>query len=216
MRVSEQGALVIGKLAAEDIPAEVERVRLGLVELLPRLPITELLIEVDRWTRFSDQLTHAGGQARRDDTLLRQLYAAVLAQACNFGITAMAEATGLTYDTLAWTTQWYLRETNAALVNYHHRLPMAGVWGAGTLSSSDGQRFPMKGKSLTARALSRYFINEGISTYTHVRPALHPRHKDHPGERPGKRCTCSTRSSATPPTCYTRSPSTPPTPPARP
>lgn len=36
------------------------------------------------------------------------------------------------------------------------------------MSSSDGQRFPAKGKSLTARALSRYFVDEGISTYTHV------------------------------------------------
>jgi TnpA family transposase len=34
--------------------------------------------------------------------------------------------------------------------------------------SSDGQRFPMRGKSLTARALSRYFVDEGISQYTHV------------------------------------------------
>ena len=39
----------------------------------------------------------------------------------------------------------------------------------GTLSSSDGQRFPVKGKSLTARHLSRYFARgQGISTYTHV------------------------------------------------
>ena len=37
-----------------------------------------------------------------------------------------------------------------------------------TLSSSDGQRFPAKGKSITARALSRYFADEGLSTYTHL------------------------------------------------
>jgi hypothetical protein len=38
-----------------------------------------------------------------------------------------------------------------------------------TLSSSDGQRFPVKGKSITARHLSRYFApGQGISTYTHV------------------------------------------------
>ncbi|WIX93404.1 Tn3 family transposase [Amycolatopsis sp. DG1A-15b] len=109
VRVSDQGALVISKLTAEEVPDEVETVRMGLVELLPRLPITELLIEVDRWTGFSDKLTHAGGKSTRDDALLAQLYAAVLAQACNFGITAMAESTGLTYDKLAWTTQWYLR-----------------------------------------------------------------------------------------------------------
>jgi TnpA family transposase len=40
--------------------------------------------------------------------------------------------------------------------------------GGGTLSSSDGQRFPQRGKSLTARALSRYFKDEGTTTLTHV------------------------------------------------
>jgi len=51
----------------------------------------------------------------------------------------------------------------------HHRLPMTQVFGTGTLSSSDGQRFPVKGKSLTARHLSRYFARgQGLSTYTHL------------------------------------------------
>jgi TnpA family transposase len=32
----------------------------------------------------------------------------------------------------------------------------------------DGQRFPQRGRSLTDRALSRYFLDEGTTTYTHV------------------------------------------------
>jgi TnpA family transposase len=90
------------------------------------------------------------------------------------GLTAMAEASGISYDVLAWTSEWYLREptlrsANAAIVDYHHGLPMSQRFGSGTLSSSDGQRFPMRGRrSLTARHLSRYFVDEGISTYTHV------------------------------------------------
>jgi TnpA family transposase len=51
---------------------------------------------------------------------------------------------------------------------YHQRLPLTPIFGTGTLSSSDGQRFPTRGKSVTARALSRYFASEGLSTYTHV------------------------------------------------
>ncbi|WP_211593192.1 Tn3 family transposase [Microbispora sp. H10836] len=47
-------------------------------------------------------------------------------------------------------------------------LPLTPIFGADTLSSSDGQRFPTRGKSVTARALSRYFAHEGLSTYTHV------------------------------------------------
>jgi Domain of unknown function (DUF4158) len=67
VRVSEQGELMIGKLSAEDVPPEVEQVRLGLVGLLPRLPITELLIEVgplDQVLRPAHPRRRAG-QARR-------------------------------------------------------------------------------------------------------------------------------------------------------
>jgi TnpA family transposase len=46
---------------------------------------------------------------------------------------------------------------------------MTRAFGSDTLSSSDGQKFPVKGKSLTARHLSRYFARgQGVSTYTHL------------------------------------------------
>jgi TnpA family transposase len=35
-----------------------------------------------------------------------------------------------------------LRAANLALVGYHQSLPLTAIFGAGTLSSSDGQRFP--------------------------------------------------------------------------
>ncbi len=150
-----------------------EALRTDLMEMLPRTQIASLLIEVDRRTHFSDHLTHAGGKVTHSPELLRNLYAVLIAQACNLGLTAMAEASGIPYDVLAWTADWYFREdtlrlASAAVVNHHHRLPMTQLWGTGTLSSSDGQRFPTRGKSITARALSRYFFSEGISSYTHV------------------------------------------------
>jgi len=61
-----------------------------------------------------------------------------------------------------------LRAANAVVVNDHHRQPLARAQGGGTLSSSDGLRLPMRGKSLTARALSRYFTDQGVTTYCHV------------------------------------------------
>ena len=102
------------------------------------------------------------------------LYAAILAQACNFGVTTMAEIADLTYRRLAWATEWYLREETlgaaiTAVVNYQHRLPLAQHWGGGTLSSSDGQRFPVAVKSPVATALPRYFgLGRGVTAYTHV------------------------------------------------
>jgi len=47
------------------------------------------------------------------------------------------------YDTLAWTAEWYfgaetLEAANAAIVNYHHRLPMTQAFGTGTPSMEQG------------------------------------------------------------------------------
>ncbi|MHB8508536.1 MAG: Tn3 family transposase [Candidatus Dormibacteria bacterium] len=175
VRLDEHGALHLHPLAAEvddpDVIAQAARV----VARLPTVPLAELLIEVDQVTGFSAQLTHAGDAKPRAPELehRRNLYAALLAQACNFGTTRMAELTSISVDTLDWYTRWYLREdslrpANSAIVNAHHRHPLAKAWGGGTLSSSDGLRLPMQGRSLTARALSRYFVDEGITTYTHV------------------------------------------------
>ena len=65
--------------------------------------------EDDRDTRFSDAFTHAGGAQPRNPDLIRNLYASVLAYACNLGYAGMADASGISEDTLAWTSQWYLR-----------------------------------------------------------------------------------------------------------
>ena len=43
---------------------------------------------------------------------------------------------------------------------------MAQRWGPGTLSSSDGQRFPFTVKNPSARALRRYYTGKGATIYT--------------------------------------------------
>ena len=174
VRLTGDGELVIPPLTAEDVPAEAEALRDELSGLLPRVPIASVLVEVDARTGFTDHLTHAGGKVTRPPDLKRNLLYVIIAEATNMGLGAMAESCGVPYDVLAWTAEWYFRaETleaaNAGIVNYRHRLPMTRAFGTGTLSSSDGQRFPVKGKSLTARHLSRYFARgQGLSTYTHV------------------------------------------------
>jgi TnpA family transposase len=100
------------------------------------------------------------------------LHAAALAQGSNMGLVEMAHSAGLPYRRLAWTSKWYLREETlkaavAALVNFQYRQPLARHWGDGTLSSSDGQRFPVRGKVRNASALPRYFgYGEGITFYS--------------------------------------------------
>src|SRR5215475_14433817 len=50
-----------------------------------------------------------------------------------------------------------LNAANTILVNYHHQLPLSAVWGDGTVSSSDGQRFGLQASSLLGSLYPRYF-----------------------------------------------------------
>jgi len=173
IRLDDDGHLVVPRLTAEDLPSEVAELKTELTGLLPFAPIASVLVELDRRTGFLDCFTHAGGAKPRSRELKRNLIGVIIANATNMGLSRMADASGISYDTLCWTAEWYVREetlraANLLLVDYHQRLPMAAIFGGGTLSSSDGQRFPSKGKSITARALSRYFSDQGVSTYTHI------------------------------------------------
>jgi hypothetical protein len=174
VRLGEDGELIIPPLTAEDVPSEAEALRDELSAMLPRVPLASVLVEIDARTGFTDHLVHAGGKVSRSPELKRNLIYVIIAEATNMDLAEMAASAGVSYDVLAWTAEWYFRpETlepaNSAMVRYHHRLPMASAFGTGTLASSDGQRFPVKGKSITARHLSRYFARgQGISAYTAV------------------------------------------------
>jgi TnpA family transposase len=164
-----------GKLSVPAIKAEAgpERALSQQVsERLPRIELSDLLIEVDRWVQFSRHFEHAGGSQPRSPEFLTSLYASLFAQACNFGLAQFADLADLSYDRLAWCTNWYIREETlraavTSIVNYHHHLPLSRLWGGGTLSSSDGQRFPVSVRSKRAAALPRYFgYGRGLTYYT--------------------------------------------------
>jgi TnpA family transposase len=84
----------------------------------------------------------------------------------------MARMSEFNYAQLLWTTHWYLREetlrdSTTRLVNFHYHLPLSRFLGSGTLSSSDGQRFPVSFKTSNATALPRYFgYGRGLTFYT--------------------------------------------------
>lgn len=168
----EDDELVVSPLRAEDRPASSEALEEMIVERLPHVDLPELLIEVDRWTGYTDCFTHAGGGEGRAPDRLPTLYASLLAQSGNFGLTQMARMSEFSYQQLLWTTNWYLREetlraATTRLVNFHYRQPLARLLGGGTLSSSDGQRFPVAVKTSNATPLPRYFgYGRGLTFYT--------------------------------------------------
>jgi len=154
-------------------PQRAEDLEDALSACLPRLDITDLLIEVDRWSNFSRHLEHPSlASPGHDEQELKYLYACILAQGGNFSLAQMSRTTGLAYHRLIHTNTWFLREdtlkrANTTLVNYHHDLEVSRLWGLGTLSSSDGQRFPISGKNRQGRSIPRYFgYRRGITFYT--------------------------------------------------
>jgi TnpA family transposase len=168
----EDHHLVLTPLDAEARPSSADALADRITERLPRVDLSELLIEVDTWTHFSTHLVHAANGTPLRPSFLPHLYASLVAQACNFGLDQMARSTDLAYEHLAWCTTWHLREDTlkaafTALVNYHSHLPLSQTWGSGILSSSDGQRFPVTGKSRLARPLPRYFAyGLGVTFYS--------------------------------------------------
>jgi TnpA family transposase len=173
VRLDSDDHLVVPPLPAEDIPSEARELKDELAGMLPFAPIASLLIELDARTGFLDCFTHAGGRKlAKSAEAKRNILAVLIAMATNLGLSRMSEACGVSYDVLAWTMEWYVREdtlrdANTAIVNHHYNLELSKVFGGGVMSSSDGQRFPVRGKSATARNM---VIHGGqvLSTYTHV------------------------------------------------
>lgn len=121
--MDDSGDLVISPLSAEDIPAEATALKAELTSMLPFAPIVSLLIELDKRTGFLDCFTHAGGKQARSPELKRNLIAVLISHSTNLGLTRMADACGISYDILAWTTEWYVREETLRGEPGDHRLP---------------------------------------------------------------------------------------------
>jgi TnpA family transposase len=157
----------------------------GLIDqaamLLPHVKITDMLLEVDKWTGFTRHFTHLkNGDSAADKNLL---LTTILADGINLGLTKMAEACpGTTYAKLSWLQAWHIRDETystalAELVNAQLRHPFAGNWGDGTTSSSDGQRFKVGNKAeSTGHINPKYGSEPGRMLYTHLSDQYAPYH----------------------------------------
>ena len=149
--------------------------------ILPHVRITELLLEVDEWTGFTQHFTHLkSGDLVKDKNLL---LTTILADAINLGLSKMAESCpGTTYAKLAWLQAWHIRDETystalAELVNSQFRHPFAIYWGDGTTSSSDGQNFRTGSKAeSTGHINPKYGSSPGRTFYTHISDQYAPFH----------------------------------------
>ena len=169
----EEGILVVPALEAEEIPQSAKALREQINQRLPKVNITDIIKEVDSWINFSQHLQGLENEPRNKEHQ-SLLYAAVFAGGCNIPLSDLARSCELDYQALWWVGNNYLSEENLkkandVLVNFHHTQWLSGHWGGGTLSSSDGQRFPVSGKVRNAKALPNYFgYGKGLTFYTHT------------------------------------------------
>ncbi|CAE6875881.1 hypothetical protein R69746_08777 [Paraburkholderia aspalathi] len=112
-------------------PAAADILMQQVYDLMPRVKITDLLLEVDQWTDFTRHFTHLKSDSEPPDRTL--LLTALLADAFNLGLEKMADACpGTSVAKLSWLVAWYIRDETyqkglAELVNYQHGLPFAHI-----------------------------------------------------------------------------------------
>ena len=154
-------------------PPEADALADRIDAMLPRVRITEVLHEVNRATGFAAAFTNLRTGERCDNE--NALLATILADATNLGLTRMAAASqGVTRDQLIWTADAYIRPETykaalARIIDAHHALPIAAIWGDGTTSSSDGQFFRSAKRGDAAGEINaRYGHDPGLSFYTHL------------------------------------------------
>ncbi|MGI0133642.1 MAG: Tn3 family transposase, partial [Candidatus Micrarchaeaceae archaeon] len=170
------GKIHLKKPDALEIPEGTKQLRAAVESSIRHIRIEDLLQEVDRACAFTREFRPLGGYKSRAKNLYITILANLIAQGTNLGIAAMANSVdNLSADMLQHVNQWFFslegqKAANKVLVDYHHSLPLSGLYGTGEMSSSDGQRFGVQQSSLLASFYPRYFgyYDRAITLYTHI------------------------------------------------
>ena len=149
-------------------PAAGEKLDRAIDAVMPRIRITDLLWDVNQQTGFLDSFTDL--RSGRNHTNPPAVLAAILAGASNLGLERMAQASkDVSHAQLSWASSWYLRpetysDALAKIVDAHHALPLARVWGDADHTSSDGQFFTAARNSGEINA--KYGPDPGLKIYS--------------------------------------------------
>ncbi len=172
----QDGKLKLKRYDKVAIPPAVATLQKLFDARLPSIRIELLLMEVDQLTHFSRHFTPIQGHQSKPSHFYRTLMATLISQATNLGVVSMsASVKGTTIDMLRHVLHYFIREetltaASTEIVNRHHQLPLSAIHGAGTVSSSDAQRFGIRASSLLASYYPRYYgyYEKAIGIYTHV------------------------------------------------
>lgn len=173
---SKRPSLTITHLDKIDEPPSLKKLKEGVQSLLPKVDLTELLLEVHTHTGFADEFTHVSESNAKADDIAISVCAVLMAEACNIGLEPLVKhhVPALTRHRLSWVKQNYLRaetlvKSNARLVDYQSTLSLPKKWGGGEVASADGIRFVTPIRTINAGPNRKYFgSKKGITWYNFI------------------------------------------------
>lgn len=169
-------ALSITNLDKIEETSSLKHIRELVTALLPKIDLTELILEINVHTGFANEFSHISEANARVPDLSISICAVLLAEACNIGFEPLTKDNipALTRHRLSWVKQNYLRSetliaANARLVDYQYTIALAQEWGGGEVASADGMRFVVPVKTINASPNKKYFGNgRGITWYNFI------------------------------------------------
>jgi TnpA family transposase len=172
----KQPSLTIRKLDKLVEPRSLRVLKENIESLIPKVDLTELLLEVHGHTNFVSLFSHISEARSRSKDITISICAVLIAEACNIGLEPLIKShiPALSRGRLNWVKQNYFREetliiANAKLVDYQAKLSLANKWGSGMVASADGMRFVTPIETVNSGYNRKYFgPNKGVTWYNFV------------------------------------------------
>ena len=169
----EKGKLRVNRLDRQ-VPEGMDALTLDIYKQMPEVSITDLLMEVNKDTGFTDSFTHLHTGSPCSDKI--GLLNVLLAGGINMGLKKMAlcSSSHTSIWSLMRTSSWYVTSESmtdalAVIIEKHKNLPLSTIWGDGMTSSSDGQFFFSGGAGEAMNVVNaKYGIVPGFKGYTHL------------------------------------------------
>jgi hypothetical protein len=166
----EQGRLVIPRLKAVEEDEKRKTIRRALFSSVGKVQLPDLLVEIDRATRFSWIML---GRPARSEQELILLYAGLIALGSDLSAADIARMTlNIPADAVAEMMKRIeasdsLTAANRAVLDHFRALPVTHLWGTGLRGSADMMSLDATRHHWSARHDPRR-RTPAIGTYTHV------------------------------------------------
>ena len=163
--IGADGRLHIAAITAITDPETLVTLRRSVDRLLPRVELTEIVLEVIGWEpRFIEAFRSLSGSGSRLEGLDVSIAAVLTAQAMNIGYRPIVHkgSPPLRRDRLSHVAQTYftaenLAAANGPLIERQADIGFARTLGGGLVAAVDGMRFVVPVPSIYARPNRRYF-----------------------------------------------------------